>query len=150
MFKFSLEAVLQVRSRKLEQAQLSLAESLRAIREIEDRLARVDWRRRTGNEEMHRRSGEGISADEFILRRMYLNGLLAQSRQLKEELQKCRETAEKKRRELVAADKEKKMVERLKEQAYIRYGQEAKARETKALDEFAVIGFARARRMENG
>ena len=36
------------------------------------------------------------------------------------------------------------------EQAYIRYGQEAKARETKALDEFAVIGCARARRAENG
>ena len=149
MFKFPLEAVLQVRSRKLEQAQLALAETLREIRDLEIKLAQVERKQRDGKKEMEKRSGEGISADEFILRRMYLNGLLAQARQFKDELAECRKKAHQRRQDLVAADRDKKMVERLKEQAYVRYGQEAKAREIKALDEFAVIGFARARRMEN-
>ncbi len=146
MFKFSLEAVLKVRTRKLEQAQLALAESLRAVADIETRLARLNRERRIGKEEMQNRSSEGISADEFIIRRRHLNGLRVKNRMLLEELEGCRKVAQKRREELAEAHKEKKMVDRLKEKAYIQYGREAKTREMKALDEFAVIGFARARR----
>ena len=149
MFKFSLEAVLKVRIRKLEQAQLALAESRRAVAAVEAELSAVERKRRTGKKEMRDRSVKGISADEFILRRMYLNGLRVESRQLREKLEGCLKAAEKRREELVSANKDKKMVERLKEQAYTRYSQEAKTREMKALDEFAVIGFARAGRAGN-
>ena len=146
MFNFPLEAVLKIRHRKLEQAQLALAESLRAVERIRGELSALTRERERGKEEMRNRSLEGLPADEFILRRRHLNGLRVKSGQLREELVGCHRVVAQRRQELVAADKEKKMVERLKEQAYVRYGQEVKAREMKALDEFAVIRFARARR----
>ena len=150
MFKFPLEAVLKVRTRKLEQAQLALAESLRAMADLERRLTGLDRERLMAKEEMRTRSAEGIAADEFIIRRRYLNGLRVKNRMLREELEGCRRVALQRRQELAQAHKEKKMVDRLKEKAYLEFSEEAKARERKALDEFAVIGYARARRGPHG
>lgn len=146
MFVFSLEAVLKARIRKVEQAQLALARSQRAVQDIETRLAGNTGERRVRKEELRDRSAAGISADEFIVRRRHLNGLRVEGRRLTEELSGVLRVVDQRREELVAADREKKMVERLKEKARERYAREAKAREMKALDEFAVLGFARARR----
>lgn len=146
MFKFPLEAVLKVRIRKLEQAQLSLAEALRAVADLDGRILGLERERLLAKEEMATRSAQGIAADEFIVRRRHLNGMRVQARMLREELEGCRQVAAQRRLELAQSHKEKKMVDRLKEKAYEEYSREAKAREMKALDEFAVIGFARARR----
>lgn len=144
MFTFSLEAVLKIRQRAVEQAQLDLAEEMREETRIRTDLANRIREREESRMDLLGRSTQGLSANEFLIRRLHLDGLRASVKELRAGLTEAQQRVEDRRQALIAADREKKAVERLKERAYEKYQEDQRRLEMKALDEFAVIGFARA------
>jgi flagellar FliJ protein len=144
MFRFNLEPVLKLRARTLERAQVALAESQRAEAAVMTRLKGLGAERERARQEFLARTAAGLKDEEYLLRRFHLDGLKKRIQETKQELAGCRKVVLKRRQELIKADREKKMVERLKEMAYQRYQEEMKLKELKALDEFSVLRFARA------
>ena len=143
MFRFNLEPVLKLRARTLEKAQVALAESQRAEAAVRTRLKGLGAEKERARLEFAARTAAGLKAEEYLLRRFHLDGLGKRIQETKKELAGCRKVVHKRRQELVKADREKKMTERLKELSYERYQEEMKLRELKALDEFSVLRFAR-------
>jgi flagellar FliJ protein len=149
LFQFSLEAVLKIRTRKLERAQLALANEMRIEAELTRRLDEAIVANRAGRADLVRMLAEGLAVNEFLLRHAYLEGLRKRSADLAAELASSQQSVSLRRKELVEADRDKRVVEKLKEKAWQRYQEEERQREFKLLDEFSVIGFNRARRQES-
>lgn len=143
MFQFNLEPVLKLRQRTLEKAQIALAESQRVEAAVLARLKGLGAEGEKARQEFLARIAVGLRAEEYILHRLHLDGLKRRIEETKKELAGCRKVVHKRRQDLLKADREKKMVERLKELAYERYQEEMKLKELKDLDEFSVLRFAR-------
>ncbi|MBW1712529.1 MAG: flagellar export protein FliJ [Deltaproteobacteria bacterium] len=145
MFRFSLEAVLNLRIREVEVAQIALAEEMRRAGDLKrniDHLAGVE-QEKIG--ELIQIETRGLKVAEYLLRRWHLDGLRARIERLSQDLTRCQEEVANRRQALMEANKKKKMVERLKEKAWQSYQEEERRRERKAVDEFSVLGYARTR-----
>ncbi len=145
MFKFRLEAVLRQRQQQLEEAQLALAEAMRREIELRRLLGRLREEKEESRRELRRAEAEGLSADEFLLRRWHLDGLRLKIAQTAKKLEESVAEVHRRRSRLMEAAKRKKMVETLKHKAFSAYQAQERRQERIMLDEFAVLGFARAR-----
>lgn len=145
MFRFSLEAVLKQRKRLEELAQLSLAEELRRESNLTTAIATMEGERRRDQNELVRREAEGLRVSEYLLRRWRLDGLYRQIQGHKKRLLASKREVIRRRQSLVEAAKKKKVVQRLKERAWLAYLEEERHAEMKTLDEFAVLHHARRR-----
>ncbi|NDV25891.1 flagellar export protein FliJ [Desulfovibrio sp. JC010] len=136
-FVFKLEKVLEFREQAEEQAKLALAEALRLHQEAKKKLWAV--------EELvvaHRKTrSENRTADEVWLWQQYdmalQEDLVAAQNRLKQlalNLQKCRAEAVKK-------SKDRKLLEKLKENQAKKYHEEESLKEQKEYDEMATIRF---------
>ena len=140
MFKFRLEPLITIRANDLKERQLELAQAYNARSIVEENLQTLETQIEEGiatarnlmqpGQLVNVNHLRGLQEQELILRanQEYWKGLLPQ---LDEEI-------ERRRRLVVAASKELKKIEKLKEKRYEEYLKEEKKEETKAMDEIAV------------
>lgn len=148
MFKFPLEAVLLIRQRKMEEAQLALAVEQRREMEQRQAVVRLTEEQRLSRIEFNRAAEVGVAADKYLLMKWHLDGLGHKIVSTNQKLEETKARVANRRRSLLGAERDKKMVETLKERSLLAYQRELRHREAGQLDEFAVLGFSRSGKEE--
>ena len=149
-FKFSLQKVLEYRS-QVEDAKLTAfskaVEVFNRRREELDRLSRQvgEYRNRLAEIGIGR-----VSARELSTYRSYLSHCERQLAMATDWMMEAARSMEEKRRLLVAARRDRRVIERFKEIKRSHYDYDARREETKDLDEIAAQGFLAARRVGGG
>jgi flagellar FliJ protein len=139
MFSFRLEPLITIRDNALKERQRELANANNVRRALEKDLQDIDTQLTDGMADVRIRiqAGQMINVNDLIGYRrqeMFLrfeqNKLIEQIENVDKEIEKCR-TA------LIKANKELKIVEKLKEKQYERYQSEEEKAEAKFMDEIA-------------
>ncbi|WP_421899237.1 flagellar export protein FliJ [Maridesulfovibrio sp.] len=136
-FVFKLEKVLEFREQAEEQARLALAEALRLHQEQKKKLWAVEEQIVAHQKKKY----DNLSANDMWLWQQYdvalkedLRAAQLRLKQLALNLQKCRAEAVKK-------SKDRKLLEKLKENQAKKYHEEESLKEQKEYDEMATIRF---------
>ena len=146
MFKFSLETVLKHRQIREENASLALTEVTERLRQLRDKLKRLQALQKVelSNSQVALERGVPIVEMELFrfreVKMMYeINALqlLAQDT----ESEKVEKTAE-----LLSRVKERRLLERLREEHFLAYRHKNDKLELRSLDEIAVIRAARLKK----
>lgn len=139
-FKFSLDKLLDLRREKEEESKRLFTESQREKRKIEEKIE--DLR---NNYDKYK----GISEHEDVvyqkLKRYYVQGLQMGIKTAQDDLITKNLEVDKRRRELIEKQIERKTVETLKEKKYAAYIKEQERVEQINLDELALYAFIRNR-----
>ncbi|WP_319762862.1 flagellar export protein FliJ [Maridesulfovibrio sp.] len=136
-YVFKLEKVLEFREQAEEQARLALAEALRLHQEQKKKLLTVEELISAHQKKRY----ENLSANDMWLWQQYdlalkedLHTIQNRLKQLALNLQKCRAEA-------VRKSKDRKLLEKLKENQAKKYYEEENLKEQKEFDEMATIRF---------
>jgi flagellar FliJ protein len=143
-FRFRLATLLRLREADRDERRSHLADAQRAEDIVRTRIAGIDGELRQLRGESARLSRPGtINVDELMeINRFEL--LLAAERQAAVQQQKLvAEEVERRRLALVAADREVRVLERLRDTQQERHRQEADRQERKQMDEAAAHAFVR-------
>lgn len=144
-FRFGLDSVLDYRQQVLDGLQGEYAKALEQVRLQEEREAAVKLRYAELNQEFRERAAEGISIADAM---GYENGLRVLEREIAREtklLQELRQVAEAKRRQVMQAHVDTKILERLKDKKLEEYRQDVQKSEERFIDELV----SATRSMEN-
>ena len=149
-FRFTLETVLRLRESERDVRLAELAKAHRAeaiLREQQSRLAEeAAEARRTA----HKLSTPGQANVDGLLQ-MYRYGLLLklQSQQLSQQMAQVQAETERRRLAVVEADRQVRVLEKLRQRQAAAHRVREEKRETKELDAVAVLGYSRAREDES-
>jgi flagellar FliJ protein len=137
-FKFRLATLLRLREATRDERRAELAEAYRAddvLREYSDRVGReLGWLQA----QCRKVAGPGtVDVDRLVEAQRYEVILRAQRRQLAERLDALGTEIDRRRQSLVAADRDVRLLERLREKQARRHLREENRREIKELDEVA-------------
>ena len=139
-FKFSLDKLLDLRREKEEESKRLFTESQREKRKVEEKIEEL-----TNNYEKYK----GISDHEDViyqkLKRYYVKGLQMGIKAAQDDLITKNLEVDRRRRELIEKQIERKTVETLKEKKYAAYIKEEERVEQINLDELALYAFIRNR-----
>lgn len=137
-FRFSLEKVLRLRSQQMEQAKRALA--LAQLEESSAREAvnavRTALAQRTA--QAGEREGRPLTASEFAAARTWIQHLQKQLELAEAELAAARERTNQRRKELLAARRRERALEKLRERRLEQYSLEAQREEQKEFDEYGI------------
>ena len=139
MFYFRLEPLITIRDNELKERQAELAKAYEARHILEETLKTVEKQLAEGIETARSLTQEGQTVNvEFLLglRRQEMF-LLTQQDDLTKKMKMIDEEIEKRRTAVVEANKELKIVEKLKEKRYEKYLEEENKQEMKLMDEIA-------------
>ena len=139
-FKFSLDKLLDIRREKEEESKRNFTESQREKRKLEEKIDDL---------QSSYDKYKGISENEDVvyqkLKRYYIQGLQKGIKSAKEDLLTKNLEVDKKRRELIEKQIERKTVETLKEKKYAQFIKEQQRVEQINIDELALYAFVRNR-----
>ncbi|HLF93250.1 MAG TPA: flagellar export protein FliJ [Planctomycetota bacterium] len=136
-FKFRFEQVLEVRRLKEEVAQRDLALAQNAVREQQERIARLLAEEDEGKLAIRGLKQKSIDVVQLRLQEGYLVSLERRIREAVAKLQELARTEAEKRKALVEARKAVKVLEKYRERKVRTYGVEQDRAERKFLDEVA-------------
>ena len=139
MFKFRLEPLIKIRRNVLQECQSELAKAYDARLILEEQIRKVGRQLSEGIETARRlmQPGQAVNVDYLLGIRRQEMFLLASQDELKQKMQIIDEEIERRRDAVVAANKELKILEKLKEKRHTLYLEEEKRTETKAMNEIA-------------
>jgi len=144
-FNFRLETVLQHRRRIEEDCRRELAAALADLA-IENRgLAGIEKSRDQGREEFQQKLKSNMTASEVLLYQRYLDQLAFDIADQKRQVAAAAQLCEKRRTELVAALKKRKVLDKLREKQVAAAAKKGLKQEQDFLNEMAVIRHARPR-----
>lgn len=137
-FKFSLDKLLDIRKEKEEESKRLFTESQREKRKVEEKLENLN-----NNYNKYK----GITGNEDVvyqkLKRYYVLGLQKGIKSAKDELITKNLEVDKRRRELINKQIERKTVETLREKKYNAFIKEQERVEQITLDELALYAYIR-------
>ena len=139
MFTFRLEPLITIRDNELKERQSELAKAYEARQILEDALQEID-RQLTEGIAVARslmQEGQTINVESLLSFRRQEMFLRSQQSDLMEKKEAIDQEIERRRALVVAANKELKIVEKLKERRYEKYLVEENKAETKNMDEIA-------------
>ena len=145
-FQFSLENVLNYKNQVLEEIQNEYASAVQQVRQQERRLVELEERHRALNREFRQAEAEGITVAEAM---GYESGLRVLERDIAREakrLQELQQAAEVKRRQVMQAHVDTRILERLKEKKLQDYQKDVQKSEEQFIDELV----SATRHMESG
>ena len=139
MFKFRLEPLITIRDNDLKERQAELAQAYNAQRICEENLQTFERLMEEGIATARNMMQPGQMVDVRYLRGLQEQELVlrANHEEWTKNLRDVSEEVERRRLLVVAANKELKKVEKLKEKRYEEYSEKEKKQETKAMDEIA-------------
>lgn len=139
-FRFSLDKLLDIRREKEEESKRIFTESQREKRKLEEKI---------DNLQSSYEKYKGISGNEDVvyqkLKRYYIQGLQKGIKSAKDDLLTKNLEVDKRRRELIEKQIERKTVETLKEKKYAQFVKEQQRVEQINIDELALYAFIRNR-----
>ena len=144
-FNFKLETVLQHRRRTEEDCQRKLAAALADLAIEKRGLAGIEKSRDQGREEFQRKLKSNMTASEMLLYQRYLERLAFDIADQKRLVAAAAQLFEKRRTELVAALKKRKVLDKLKEKQMTAAAKKGLKQERDFMNEMAVIRHARPR-----
>ena len=137
-FKFSLDKLLDIRQEKEEESKRLFTESQREKRKLEEKIDDL---------ENNYNKYKGISENENVvyqkLKRYYIQGLQMGIKKAKDDLLTKNLEVDKRRRELINKQIDRKTVETLKEKKYKEFIKKEQRLEQINLDELALYAFIR-------
>lgn len=150
LFRFNLQQILNFRRQNEESKEFELAQANRVLQQEEDRLAFFTDRRDLYQQELLDRQKEGVSPAELALYTAYMAFLKEKIEWQMEAVATARKQVEEKKEELLAARKDRKILDRLRSKKYEAYLADSRKDEMKHLDEVALERFqvsSRGRRL---
>ncbi len=137
-FRFRLETVQRIREAEREEKQLALAQAHRAQQELQRMIAEVQQQI---VEIRHRYASQAqpgpMNVDQLLSAHRYELGLQSQAQALAEKDQMLAAETDRRREALVEADRQVRVLERLRELHRARHLREEQRRENQRLDEVA-------------
>ena len=144
IFRFRLQAVLDHKQRQEELKQLAYAQALAAQQREEQALAQLTATEMAARDQMRRQYLLGrLDVWNIQVALRHLDVLASQIVVQREAVQRAQEEAEAQRQELVAAMKERQVLETLKERLRARWRLEQDRIEARLVDELATMRHAR-------
>jgi len=139
MFKFRLEPLIKIRKDTLQERQSELAQAYDARNILEGYLKEIERQLLEGTATAREmmQPGQAVNVDHLLGLRRQEMFLRANQDDLKQKAQIIDEEIERRRDAVIEANKELKIVEKLKEKRYEKYLAEEKRADTKEMDEIA-------------
>ena len=139
MFKFRLAPLITIRDNKLKERQRKLAEAYDARQILEGHLQEVNRQLEEGIAAVRELSqpGQAVNVNYLIGFRRQEMFLRADLEDLMQKIKMVDDEIEVRRAAMIEANKELKVVEKLKERRYEKYLEEENDAETKMMDEIA-------------
>ncbi|MGW8186588.1 MAG: flagellar export protein FliJ [Desulfobacterales bacterium] len=144
-FSLRLETVLQHRRRIEEDCQRRLAAALTDLTIEKRGLAGIENSRDEGREEFHQKLKNNMTASEMLLYQKYFDQLAFDIADQKRKVAAAAQLFEKRRTELVAALKKRKVLDKLKEKQMTAAVKKELKQEQDFMNEMAVARYARPR-----
>ncbi len=142
-FRYRLATLLRLREAVRDQRREALAEAYRVDELLSVQLARLADEIGSLSEQCRRAAGPGIvNVDRLLEAQRYELALRARQRQLHEQQRNVAEEIERRREALTEADREVRVLEKLRQRQAARHQYEENRREVKLLDEVAQRQFA--------
>ena len=142
--RFKLEAVLNHRRHYEDVVHKRYAEAVQLLRKQQDHLAEMEMKHREYRQILRHKLSRGDTAAEILMYTRYLdrldNEILMQQKVVRAHLKE----KEAQRRSLMAAVKDRKVIEKLKEHHQNQLEIEERGREQKLLNEVAITRYQRA------
>ena len=143
-YRFRLETLLRLRIAERDQRRAELAKALRAEQVLLEELRQVEADRADAAVVLRQRSTPGAADVDALLRtNRYQHVLKARRSQLEAQIEQVRAEAERRRLALVEADRQVRVLEKLRERQQAAYRTRQSQLEVKQLDEVAAIAHAR-------
>lgn len=143
-FRFRMATMLQLRERDRDERRRELAQALEAERRLMLRTEEIHLEIETlRNEKRNRAAGGEISVERLLNDGRYELILRAEIANLAKQIEQVRAEAERRRQALTEADREVKVLEKLRERRREQYREQEDRLDTKRLDELASAAFAR-------
>lgn len=144
MFRFRLETLCKLREQARDERRRDLAQAYEAEQVLRERRRLIDEEIEQTRERARNFSRErDINVDELSQTRRYELVLKAQATANEKQLSDVLAELERRRQALLEADREVKVLEKLRERGQEQYTLKELQRESKELDEAAIRGFAR-------
>ena len=144
-FKFRLETILQHRRRIEEDCQRKLAAALAELAKEKRGLAGSEASRDRDREEFQQKLKSNMTASEMLLYQRYFDQLAFDIADQKRKVAAAAQLLEKRRTELVAALKKRKVLDKLKEKQMTAAVKKKLKQEQDFMNEMAVIRYTRPR-----
>ena len=143
MYRFNLQVLLDYRKRVEEGIQIELSHVQRKLEEEKQLVTSYREEKNFYEEELLRREEREIDVEEGILYRDYLKGMRAKIKKQEEIVTRMRVELDKKREELLAVTKNRKILEKVKEKDWEKFARELARREGMFIDEVGIRGYLR-------
>ena len=139
MFQFRLNPLITIRDNKLKERQRELAQAFDARRILEEELQKIDHQLEQGIVAVRAlmQPGQTVNVQGLIGFRREEMFLRAGREDLMEKIKMVDAEIEIRRSKVIAANKELKVIEKLKEKRYEHYLEEANKADIKTMDEIA-------------
>jgi len=139
MFKFRLDPLIKIRKNTLQECQAELAKAYDARSILEEHLQRIEkeLEAETTAARNLMQPGQTVKIEQLLGFRRQEMFLRANQNDLMQKMKGIDEVIELRRAAVIAANKELKSIETLREKRYEKYLEEEKKEETKAMDEIA-------------
>jgi len=140
MFTFRLDPLIAIRDNKLKECQAELAKAHDARRILEEALQEVEKQLAAGVTTARdlMQEGQTVNVEYLLGLRRQEQFLRLDQDDLMQKIKIVDEEIERRQNAVVVANKELKIVEKLKEKRYEKYLEDENKQETKAMDEIAV------------
>ena len=143
MYTFSLQVALDYRKRIEEGLQIDLSGIERNLAREKQSLTSYEQEKRACEEELARREAREIDLDEGILYRDYLRGMRRKVKVQRDRVATITIARDKKRDELLAATKKRKVLEKVREKDFRGFLQGLEKRERLFIDEMSIRSYGR-------
>ncbi len=140
---FKLEVVLNHRRHREDAARKRYADEMRKLRQQQERLAAMQTTRQTYRKDLRRQQRNGEAAAEILMYMHYLTRLDTEIQAQEKVVQAHRQEKEKQRQALMAALKDRKVIEKLREHHLNQLEVEERGREQKLLNDVAITRYQR-------
>lgn len=145
-FRFRLETLLRLRVAERDQRRADLAKAIRAEEMLQNEDRAVAQRQADAVEHGRRLKSPGAAdVDALLSAHRYELVLAAKRRQLGTQIAQVQEETERRRQVLVEADRQVRVLEKLRERQAAAHGQRASRQEARQFDETAILGYLRRR-----
>jgi flagellar FliJ protein len=137
-FRFRLETLLKMRRDERDEQRQQYAKALEAQRILHDQIAQVQREIHETQQLLRTNSAPGaVDVDRLLRTHRYELLLQAQVQQLEQQAQRVAQEVERRRTNLLQADREVRLLEKLKERQFETFQRNEQRREQKALDEIS-------------
>jgi len=143
MYRFNLQVLLDYRKRVEEGIQIELSHVQRKLEEERQLIISYREEKNFYEEELSKREEREIDIEEGILYRDYLKGMRIKIKKQEEIVARMRIEFDKKREELLAVTKNRKILEKVKEKDWNKFARELARKEGMFIDEVGIRGYQR-------